>query len=79
MKKLKLYAVKILVFLSLFRILLFLMQKIFGYIRLPDDYELIIQLGASGIMVLLVLLLTSFLTRNDDDDEVFTQARKDGQ
>ncbi|RCX16721.1 hypothetical protein DFP94_11168 [Fontibacillus phaseoli] len=78
MKKFKIYAVKILVFLALFRILLFFMQKIFGYIRLPDGYELIIQLGASGIMVLLALLLTSFLTRNDDD-EVFTQARRDGQ
>lgn len=68
MKKLKKWVINILVFYAVIQLLfLFLRHVVFGLVDVPEPYELIVQLAASGITVLLALLITVYLTNGNGD------------
>lgn len=66
MKMLKKWVINILVFYAVIQLLfLFLRHVVFGLIVVQEPYEMIVQLAASGITVLLALLITGYLTNGN--------------
>lgn len=59
----KIWLVRLLVFVGLFRILLFLVKDVlFMYVTIPSPYDLPIQIAATALVVLLSLIFTARLT-----------------